>query len=247
MAEPIGVSGASTALTVDSAKSWEQTEAIAKILSLIAIPIVLAVVGWFVQSSLSAQTASQEYVKLSVSILKEPKDKVEPSLRSWAADLLNTSAPTKLSPQALQALKEGTAILPTQLTALLSKGSDGASLAVSPDGARVATGHSDGSARLWDARSGRMLRSFQEHEAPVTSIAFSPDGKSILTGSLDKVAKLLDLSTGNVQLALRGHTEAIIGVAFAPSGTTIFTRSLDKTIRSWSLDGQALSSFHLPD
>lgn len=244
MAEPIGVSVTPTALT---AKRWEQTEAIAKVLSLIAIPIVLAVVGWFVQSSLSAQTASQEYVKLSVSILKEPKDKVEPSLRSWAADLLNANAPTKLSPQALQALKEGTATLPTQLTAILSNGSDGASLAISPDGARIATGHTDGSARLWDAHTGQVLRSFQGQGDAVTSIAFSPDGKSILTGSLDKVARLLDLSTGNVRVELRGHTAAIIGVVFAPDGNTIFTRSLDKTIRSWSLDGHTLSSFHLSD
>ncbi|WP_340672254.1 hypothetical protein [Bradyrhizobium ottawaense] len=247
MAEPNGVSATPTALTIEKAKRWEQTEAIAKVLSLIAIPIVLAVVGWFVQSSLSAQTASQEYVKLSVSILKEPKGSVELSLRSWAAELLNAHAPTKLSPQALQALKEGTATLPTQLTAILSNASGGAALAISPDGTKMATGHSDGSVRLWDVQAGLNLRSIQGNGDAVTSIAFSPDGKSILIGGLDFVAKLFDLSTGNLRLQLKGHTGAIIGVAFAPDGATMFTRSLDRTIRSWSLDGRTLSSFHLSD
>jgi cytochrome b561 len=97
MTKAVGVSTKPKASAADPANRWEQRETVAKILSLIAIPIVLAIVGWLVQSSLSARSASQEYVKLSVSILKEPKDKVELSLRSWAADLLNANAPTKLT------------------------------------------------------------------------------------------------------------------------------------------------------
>jgi hypothetical protein len=72
MKKPVGVSGKPKLSAAGAANRWEQRETIAKILSLIAIPIVLAIVGWLVQSSLSDRSASQEYVKLSVSILKEP-------------------------------------------------------------------------------------------------------------------------------------------------------------------------------
>lgn len=245
MKKPVDVAAKPKVPATDAGNRWEQREAIAKILSLIAIPIVLAIVGWLVQSSLSDRSASQEYVKLSVSILKEPKDKVELSLRSWAADLLNANAPTKLSPQALQALKEGTATLPAQLTGILGAAGNGGSLAISPDGTRIATGLNDGTARLWDARTGQVLRSFRGHRDAVTSIAFSPDGDAILTGSLDRTAKLIDLSTGRERIEFSGHTAGIIGVAFAPDGASIFTRSLDGTIRSWSLDGRTLTSFRL--
>jgi WD40 repeat protein len=245
---PDGVSTEPKVLTGNPAVLWAQTETIARVASLIAIPIVLAIIGWLVQSSLSAQTASQEYVKLSVSILKEPKDKVEPSLRSWAADLLNAYAPTKLSPEALRALKDGTATLPVQLTAILNNAANGAALAVSPDGSRVATGHNDGSVRLWDAQSGQLMGSFRVHVDAVTGIAFSPDGRTVLTGSLDRTAKLVDLATGTVRLDLRGHTDGVIGVAFAPDGGTIFTRSLDRTVRSWSsVDGREIRSFRLSE
>lgn len=76
--------GSSNAGTVERADRWDQLDKTARLLSLIAIPVVLAVVGWFVQDSLSDRNVSQEYVKLAVSILKEPKDKVEQSLRGWA-------------------------------------------------------------------------------------------------------------------------------------------------------------------
>src|SRR5258708_2362677 len=38
-------------------------------------------------------------------------------------------------------------------------------------------------ARLWDARSGEVLRVFAGHTAPVVSVAFNASGTSILTGS----------------------------------------------------------------
>jgi hypothetical protein len=54
------------AKTVDR---WDQLERIAKVLSLIAVPVVLAIVGWFVQNSLSDRNVGQEYVKFALSIL----------------------------------------------------------------------------------------------------------------------------------------------------------------------------------
>ena len=44
------------------------------------------------------------------------------------------------------------------------------------DGSRLATGSSDNTARLWDARSGLILQEFNGHTSGVASVALSEDG-----------------------------------------------------------------------
>ena len=56
------------------------------------------------------------------------------------------------------------------------------------------TGSGDKTARLWDAATGKDIRTFKGHKDAVTSVAFSPDGKRVLTGSNDKTARLWDIS-----------------------------------------------------
>lgn len=70
------------------------------------------------------------------------------------------------------------------------------SVGLSPDGKRVLTGGADGTARLWDAHTGQMVRSFAGHTARVAAVAFSPDGKYVLTGSDDTTARIWDPRPG---------------------------------------------------
>lgn len=90
---------------------WGKVERISKILSIAAIPLVLAITGWIMQNQiqhqgailqqqLQNQTVSRDYVQLAVSILKEPdQTKVNPELRDWAAELLNAYSAVKFSSQ----------------------------------------------------------------------------------------------------------------------------------------------------
>jgi WD40 repeat protein len=224
-------------------------ERLAKLLSLVAIPVVLAVVGWFIQNSLAERNVSQEYVKLAVTILKEPKDKTDALLRSWAADLLNQNSPTKFSPDVLRALKEGQATLPAQLAAILGTAGGGGAVAVAPDGKTMATGHADGTVRTWDIETGAPRATLRAHQALVSGIAFAPDGRRLLTTSLDKTARVWDLASGTaVGPPLLGHTDGLVGGAFSPDGSTVFTRSLDGTVLAWStVDGRLRSRFRVPE
>jgi hypothetical protein len=98
----------------DHAQSeWNKVEALSRILSLALIPIVLGAVGFAVQARLAEQGVKPEYVRIAVSLLQETdRTKVSPSLRSWAADLLNESSPTKLPPRLLAELRSGDVSLP---------------------------------------------------------------------------------------------------------------------------------------
>ena len=90
------------------------------------------------------------------------------------------------------------------LETVIQKGHELAVLAVavSPDSNYVVTGSRDKSAKLWEIRTGREVRSFLGHEASVTCVAFSPDGKTLLTGSNDKTLRLWDILTGKETQAI---------------------------------------------
>ena len=106
------------------------------------------------------------------------------------------------------------------------------SVAFSPDGTRVVTGSRDGTAKLWDATTGRETLTLKGHTGGVTSAAFGPDGTRVVTASFDNTAKLWDAVTGREMLAFKGHTFGVYSAAFGPDGTRVVT-SGDGTAKLW--------------
>ncbi len=103
----------------------------------------------------------------------------------------------------------------------------------SADGRTVLTASWDGTARLWDATTGRPLQILRGHRDVVTSAVFSPDGQTILTASWDRTARLWDAATGRPLQAFRGHENLVTMAVFSPGGSTVLTASSDKTARLW--------------
>lgn len=78
---------------------------IAQIFSLVAIPIVLAAVGYWVQRTLQNQQIERDYVNLAVSMLKSNvKDDTPPELKAWAVRLLNKNSPVPLDQEEVAVL-----------------------------------------------------------------------------------------------------------------------------------------------
>jgi WD40 repeat protein len=64
--------------------------------------------------------------------------------------------------------------------------SDPSAMALAPDGRSIATGHTNGTIEVWDARSGRTITAFRgRHRKAVLSLAFSSDGSRLVSGSRD--------------------------------------------------------------
>src|ERR1700741_1409424 len=60
----------------------------------------------------------------------------------------------------------------------------------SPDGTLALSGSIDRTIKLWDAATGRLLRTFEGHARAVHSVALSPDGTRVLSGGDDNTLKL---------------------------------------------------------
>jgi DNA-binding beta-propeller fold protein YncE/lysophospholipase L1-like esterase len=103
----------------------------------------------------------------------------------------------------------------------------------SPDGTLVVTSGGDGTARLWEAASGKELRQFKGHDDAVECAVFAPNGKTVLTCSWDQTARLWDVATGRQLLLFREGSVVTRGAALSPDGTMVVTTNDDGIARVW--------------
>jgi len=116
-------------------------------------------------------------------------------------------------------------------------------VAFSPDGALVATASLDGTAKVWDAATGKELLMLHPTGASADTpgklytVAFRPDGKQLAIGGEAGVIILWSVTTGEELLSLHeiGEPSAVFALAFSPDGARLAAASADGTVRVWEL------------
>jgi WD40 repeat protein/serine/threonine protein kinase len=105
-------------------------------------------------------------------------------------------------------------------------------VAFSPDGQTVAAGCTDGTVKVWDARTGAERLSFNTDNDYVYALAFSPDSQ-VLASAAKMQVTLWEARTGKKLLTWSGHEETILALAFSPDGQRLASASCDGSVKLW--------------
>ena len=122
------------------------------------------------------------------------------------------------------------------------------SIALSPDGSRMAIKH-PGAVEIWDAVSGEQVLSWKTASEPYCygdlcylspylnydSVAYSLDGSRIAAGLRDGSIGIWDARSGAAIQTLRGHETAVTAITFDPDGAHLASGAWDRTAIVWDL------------
>ncbi|GEM_PF-1881241 len=130
----------------------------------------------------------------------------------------------------------------------------------SPDGTLIASGLTNGLVKIWDAGTGRLLRTLKGHEGFVDAVVFSPRGDRVASGGIDLAIRIWNPRTGEKIASWKGHElpenemqrETLLNqslvhmtLAFDPGGEALFSQGPDGKVKVWDPDGGSLiREFH---
>jgi WD40 repeat protein/beta-lactamase regulating signal transducer with metallopeptidase domain len=102
-------------------------------------------------------------------------------------------------------------------------------LAFSPDGKQIVTA-SGGTARLWDAATGKEMSQGDGHQGALAAVALSADGKSVVSWGADAMIRRWEAATGKPLGSFRVPIGTTLA-SFSPDGRTVALANADNSIR----------------
>lgn len=113
----------------------------------------------------------------------------------------------------------------------------------SHDGTRALTASRDGTARIWDAVSGKAITTLDDHQDAVRWAVFSPDDTRVLTASADRNARLWNASSGALIHTFPAQDPTLSSADFSPDGQRVLTVFLTRPPRLWDArSGEAIAT-----
>jgi WD40 repeat protein len=121
----------------------------------------------------------------------------------------------------------------------LQSGSGVACLAVSPAGDLLASGHADGTVRLWHLADQKLFQSFASHQRGVTALTWDPSGRLLLSGGWDRDIFFWEAATGR-ELGTVEVEGAVRSLAWRPQYNHVACAYAPQNVVLWQVRMEAL-------
>jgi len=111
----------------------------------------------------------------------------------------------------------------------------GTTVAVFPDGRRIAVAVRDQPIGIWDLVTGQKISGFRTHPGRPTCLEASPDGRWLVTGGSDRRVRLWDVESGRCARTFEGHEAFVTDISISADGSMFASASGDGTVRAWEV------------
>jgi WD40 repeat protein len=98
---------------------------------------------------------------------------------------------------------------------------------------RIVTASSDGSARIWDAETGELQKTYNDRSTFLMDAVVNPAGTMLVTGGGDGKLRFWDLASGRLMWSLQAHRGPVNAIRF--DGDDLVTRGFDGDLARWRI------------
>ncbi|MEW6159805.1 MAG: hypothetical protein AB1813_20430, partial [Verrucomicrobiota bacterium] len=117
------------------------------------------------------------------------------------------------------------------------------SLDFSADGKYLASGGADKFAKVFDANSGQLVKSFEGHTHHVLAVSWKRDARTLASAGADKVVKLWNFVTGEQRKTLDGFNKEVTSIAFLDAANEALASSGDAQVKLIREDNNNVRAF----
>lgn len=112
----------------------------------------------------------------------------------------------------------------------------------SPDSTKLVTGATDGTARIWDIRSGIQLAVLKGYAGK--SISISPDGRMAAIGLFSYAVYISSMENGERLMIAESHTQPVTMLSFSPTSRFLLSADQSGLVLFWrvDVDGQVIKA-----